>query len=101
MNKFPIVYKDPSHVVSGAPSTCIKVYVWSKLGSRKSLLSSVRLRSHLIFCLAGSSCTDLRAMDATTLNVNYGVLVLTILCILQSLHAYESDDFALMEVQVD
>jgi hypothetical protein len=40
-------------------------------------------------------------MDATTLNVNYGVLVLTILCILQSLHAYESDDFALMEVQVD
>jgi hypothetical protein len=40
-------------------------------------------------------------MDAATLNVTSGALVLIVLCLFRSLHAYDSDDFALMEMQVD
>jgi hypothetical protein len=40
-------------------------------------------------------------MDSAVLNVNCGALVLIVLSILQSLSAYDSYDFALMEVQVD
>jgi fumarate reductase subunit D len=40
-------------------------------------------------------------MEAALLNVNCGALVLIVLCILELLHAYDADDYALMELQVD
>jgi hypothetical protein len=40
-------------------------------------------------------------MDQELLNMSCGALVLIVLSILESLCMYESDDFTLMEVQVD